>query len=439
VLIAIYILVCLWALFGGLRWQAETKSILAETPATLFTDRDAWLADLEKAEAGEKVSTYSARPMRLAFLAEQHPGDLAALAFRHESIHPHTALIDGWKSEASLFRRYEVQGPSALSAGRLDMAFVVTVLLPLFLLILSFDVLSRERESGRFPLYLAQGGNAAPLAFARIVAVSIPLVVVPSICVLLAALMNGGSITGLMLWLATIVIYIAFWSGVAILIAVRFGKRASGAMAVLASWAIIVVLLPSGAQFVAQALYPLPSKVSYLTEARDAHAATLRNLDKRAELYMAEHPDLSEGADDEVPGFYRGAYLANVDINERTAPIIQSLESRQASQRRLVAMAGVFTPSLAAQRSIETASGTGPARSAEFRRQTRAFLRMLLVEIGPATVSKSRMPLDQARAIPEFAFNPPNVIAPAIVGLIWVVVLGVFLLLLGWRRAKLMT
>jgi len=41
-------------------------------------------------------------------------------------------------------------GPSAV--GRLDLTFVVVVLMPLVLLLLTFDTLSRERESGRLAL-----------------------------------------------------------------------------------------------------------------------------------------------------------------------------------------------------------------------------------------------------------------------------------------------
>lgn len=432
----LYAGLCLWALIGGLNWQAEREAILSEAPAELLTDRSAWMAELKKAESGAEVSPYSARPMSLTFLAMHQPGELSALAFRNESIHSHSTLINGWLSEASLFRRYEVQGPAALKAGRLDLAFLVTVFLPLFLLVLSFDVLSRERESGRLPLFLAQGGNPAQLAFARVTAVAIPLLILTALCVLVVGLLQQAAAGSVLLWLFGLFAYTVFWCGVAAAIAVGFSRSASAALAVLASWALVVVLVPSGSQFVSQTLHPLPSRVSYLSEARDAEAATRRNLAQRAEIYMAEHPGQSDSPDQAVPGYYRAAYLANLDINSRTAPIIQTLESRQAEQRSLVGIAGLVSPAIVAQRAIEAASGSGPARAAEFRRQAREYLGLLLDEIGPATVSTSRLTLAQAQAIPRFRFEAPAVPVSILASLIWVLVLGAALLLLAWRRAR---
>ena len=434
--LSIYAGLCLWSLLGGLNWQAEREAALSETPAELLTDREAWMEELALAASGGEVSPYAARPMGLTFLAVHEPSALSGLAFRNESIHSRSTLINGWRSEASLFRRYEVQGPAALWAGRLDLAFLVTAFLPLFLLVLSFDVLSSERESGRFPLFLAQGGSAAQLAFARVVIVAIPLFALATACVLAAGLLHQAPMGSVLLWVCSLFVYTVFWCGVATLIAVWFPSSTSAALSVLAVWALVVVLLPSGAQFVSQTLHPLPSRVSYLSEARDAEASTRRNLDERAEIYMAEHPGQSDSPESAVPGYYRAAYLANLDINSRTAPIIQAMESRQSAQRSLVDWFGLLSPAIVVQRAIESASGTGPTRAAEFRHQAREFLNLLLDEIGPATVSTRRLTLEQARAIPEFTFKEAPVPGLLYAALLWVLGLGTIFLMLAWHRAR---
>jgi len=435
VTVALFLVLCAWALLLGLRWQTETQAVLAATPADMLTDRNEWLADLESIESGEESSPYSARPMNLTFLAVHEPGELSALAFRAESIHPHTTLINGWRSEASLFSRYEVQGPVALRAGILDMAFVVLVILPLLLLALSFDVLSRERESRRFLLFLAQGGNPAQLVAARVLAVSLTLLLIATAGILGMGLIQNAPLDKLGLWIASLWCYGFFWAGLAACVAVLSRRSVTGALAVLATWSVLVVFIPSGAQFLAQALYPLPSKVAYLSEARDAEGETRRNLAQRAEIYMAEHPGQGGSSDEDVPGFYRAAYLANVDINEKTTPMVQALERRQSAQRELVAIAGLFSPVLGVQRAVETASGTGPARAAEFRSQARAYLRTLLESIGPATVSKSRMTSADARAIPEFRFEPARSEPSVFLGLLWAGFLGAAAVAFAWRRA----
>jgi len=431
--VGVFAALCIWSAATGLAWQADTEKVLAEAPEAVLSEQAAWLADLEKLEAGEEVSPYAARPMNFTALALDKPAPLAALAYREEAMHPRSASINGWRSEASLFQRYEVQGPSALWAGRFDLAFMVVAVLPLLLLILTFDVLSRERESGRLSLFLVQGGSVAGLVLARVLSVAVSLALMPIAVVLITAVMQGPSPGSTLLWIVTILAYTALWASLATWIAIRFRGTATAALAVLAVWALVVVLLPSGAQFLAQAAHPTPSRVTYLSEARDAEAAARRNVSERAEIYMAEHPDMAKSADEEVPGFYRSAYLANVDINAKTRPLVEALESQQAAQRRLVNLAGVLSPAIIAQRLLQEASGTGAAGAAEFRRQAREYLNQLLEVIGPATVGQSRISLEEARAIPPFTYENRGNKGPLFLPVIWLLLLTAGLAI--WARS----
>lgn len=434
--IAVYTIVSVWALADGLTWHHQMQIIQAETPADLFTNREEWTADLRRAEAGEDVSPYAARPMRFTLLATHPPGDLASLAHRGEAIHPHSALISGWRNDASLFRRYEVEGPSILRNGRIDLAFVVIVLLPLLLLMLSFDVLSQERVAGRFRVFLMQGGSARKRVVARLLAVLLPLVLIPAACVIAAGLLNGASMTSSLVWLAALLAYALFWAGIAALIAAHFARPSTGAIAVLACWSIFVVLIPSASQFFAQSLHPVPSRVSFLSEARDAEGATRRNITERAEIYMAEHPGQGGASDDAVPGFFRSSYLANIDINSRTAPLVQAFEDRQQAQRDFVGVAGFLSPAMLAQNVFFRASGTGPERAANYRSQVREHLWIVHGVIGPATVNRGRITVAQAEAIPDFVFVPQPPGSSVWVSLIWMVFLGGIIGLAGLSIAR---
>ena len=431
-----YTVLATWALVDGLRWQAQVEQVHAATPADLLTDRDAWLAELRKAEAGGEISAYAARPMNLTFLALHSPAPLAALAHGGESIHPHSALINGWRSEASLFRRYEVEGPSTLRLGRIDLLFVLTVLFPLFLMMLSFDVISVERSSARLRLFLIQGGQVPALLCARLFSALIPLLLVSVACVLIAALLTGATFVSVAIWFFALLVYALFWSAVAAVVAVGFGRPASGALAVLAAWAVLVVVLPSASQFLAQAYYPVPSRVAYLSEARMAEGETRRNLAARAEVYMAEHPDQGKASDASVPGYFRASYLSNIDINARTRPIVEAYASQQAAQRDALALARFVSPALAVQHLLHDASGTGAEHAAAFRRQARGHLNMLLEHIGPATVSRARLSVEQAQSIPRFQFKADGIDRRSWLALAWYVLLSCALLVAVVRLSK---
>ncbi|MEM6300365.1 MAG: DUF3526 domain-containing protein [Pseudomonadota bacterium] len=420
--LASYALLALWALVDGLSWWESSHEILAGMPAQEAAARESWFDDLRKAESGEEVAPYTARPMGLSMQAILEPGELAALSHQSESMYPHTALLSGWRNEASLFRRYEVQGPSVLRSGRLDLLFVVTVFFPLFVLLLSYDVLSQERESGRLRVFLVQGGSPSLLLLARLLAVCLPLLVCSVICVVIAAVWSGTALPVTAIWLFTMGVYAVFWAAIAALIAVLFQKMSSGALAVLAAWAVFVVFIPSTSQFLAQAIHPVPSRVAYLTQARDAEAAARRNVAQRAEVFMAEHPGLEASPDEAVPGYYRSAYLANIEVNERTKVLIEALEEQQSAQRSFVSVAQLISPPLLVQNVLRNAAGSGPYRAAEFRSQARAHLNLLLEAIGPATVNQQRLSSSQAQAIPLFTFDKPRLRSSLIFELGWVLV-----------------
>ncbi|WP_019962177.1 DUF3526 domain-containing protein [Woodsholea maritima] len=434
--LTLFALVCAWSVSDGVRWQRQVETVLSETPADMVTQRDEWMADLRRAEAGEEVSPYAARPMSLTFMAQLPPGRLAALAGGGDAIHPHTALINGWLSEASLFRRYEVEGPSALHAGRLDLSFLVIAVLPMLLLMLSFDTLSREREAGRFTLFLLQGGQAWHLILARLIVVALPLWAIISLAVISASLLLGAPFMTAALWIASMSLYLLFWCSLAALVAVFARRTSFAALGAIGAWAVFVVLIPLTARFTAETLHPVPSRVTYLTEARLAEGETRRNLTNRSEIYMAEHPDMANAGDEAVPGYYQASYLANIDINAHTRPLVARFEAQQAAQRQWAQALQFLSPALIVEQGLHGVSGTGPQRAAAFRAQARQHLNHLLEAIGPATVARARLTLAQAEALPEFSFSEPQPALSTHFGFAWMLVLVGFGLGLARRVAR---
>ncbi|MEM9600755.1 MAG: DUF3526 domain-containing protein [Pseudomonadota bacterium] len=428
--------VSIWSVVDGLRWYDTVQATQAKISTDAQIEQGAWFADLAAATAGETIAPSEAQPINLERLALRSPAPLSPLAHSREALFPHTALASGWRSEASLFRRYEVQGPTVLTTGRMDLLFVITVFLPLILLLLTFDVLSQERQAGRARMSLIQGWNPARHLLARLAATAIPVTLIPIGCIFAVAFITAAPWIDVGVWAAIVLVHVFFWSAIAALIAVLFRRPISGALSILACWSVLVVLIPSGVQFLAQALYPVPSRVTYLAEAREAEGQTRRNVEQRAELFMAEHVDEIDVPIEGVPGFYRRAYLANIDVNAGTAPILIAFETQQARQRRLVDVAQFLSPTLATKTHLEQVSATGAEQAALYRAQARDYLGLILETVGPATVARSRMYMDEARAVPSFTFVPRS---PGVInwlGILASLMIGMTLVPVALRRAR---
>lgn len=435
-LILSYCLLGLWSVMDGVAWRQATLRAQDARPAELLVDREAWTKELAEVESGKEASPRKAQPMNLTLLALLPPGPLSHLAHRGESIHPSTALLSGWKSEASLFRRYEIEGPVPLSMIGLDLSYLVVVLFPLVLLLCTFDALSAELESGRLKLLMVQGVSVPELVTARIVAVFSLLLSATFLIAVGATLAMAQGTKGLGLWLLCTTGYALFWGGASMWLATRFRRRVDVALAALGSWIFLVLLVPAAIQFAAEALYPVPSRVEYLTNARVAEAEARREIEERAEVYMAEHEvELGEGAD-KIPDFFRKYFIANEHIHKKTSTLIRTLENQRQAQSLVANRLEFVAPPLLASRLLSQFSGTGSERAAHYRQQVRAHLGIIHKGIGPATVAKRRISLAQARAIPDFRFQEPApTLSPAIgIGLLYF--LGCGLLFSAFRRAR---
>ena len=399
-----------WAVASGLAWREAKLAEQALMHGELGENRNEWFEALGRAEAGKSILPFAAQPMALGFAAVLPPGPLGDFAFGRDALHPHYTNVQGWQNAASLFKRYEVDGPTTLATGWLDLNFVVIVLMPLILVLLGFDALSRERENGRLPLMLVQGARPGAIVGARLLVVGVAVWAILAVAAAVGALRIDAleRLARFGIWLVAMTAYCAFWVAIVALVAVSFRRQANAALGALGAWIALVVVVPSGAQFLAAAVYPPPSRVEMLTRARIAESAARRNVEQRAEVYMAEHPSDDAPAKD-VPGFYRAAYLANLDINARTAEVLEAFHESRTSQRSLADAVQVLSPVMVAYDVLTGVAGSGFPRVVAFQERVRQHLHTVLDAIGPATVGRRRLTVEQARAIPAFVHREPPV------------------------------
>lgn len=442
-LIITYCVLAAWSVLDGLAWKESITRNQRERPPEHHVDRKTWTKELQDLQSEKETSPQKARPMNLSLPAILPPGPLSQLSHHGETIHPNSTILNGWKNDTSLFRRYEIEGPVPLSIMGIDLSYVMIVLFPLVLLLSTFDALSAEIDSGRLRLLMVQGLSVRSLVVARIVAVASLLWSATLVAALLACALDASSDAAhgqrwghLAVWMACASAYALFWIGVSLWVSTRFRRSMNVALAAIGLWVGVVLLVPSIVQFTAQALYPTPSRVEYLSEARTAQATARRDIEKRAEVYMAEHEvEIGEGTE-KVPGYFRSYFIANAHINAQTAPLVQAREQQRLFQATLANRMEFLAPSMLASRVLAQAAGTGNERASDYRAQVREHLAKLHQAIGPATVAKRRLTLDQANAIPDFHFRESELNWMPWLSITWLLLLFAVLAGLGNRQVN---
>lgn len=296
-----------------------------------------------------------------------------------------------------------IENPANRLAGPLDLTFVVSALLPLFVLALSFDVLARERDAKIWPLLASQPTSLPHIVAARLAvhfaALWLPLVVAVSV----SALQSHSSADPLLptvgeiaLWLVIAAGYLLFWQLLAAALNFRAGASASNAVSLAGAWLAAVLLIPSGVDAAVQALAPPPDRREFLLEVRGIETDLFKRADALREAYDAAHPgQRPQGPLNEFDTYFvENLYPRALATDAALAPALTRLVEERAAQARWWRRLAWLSPTLAFRLATEQLAGVTPVqrqvlqtRAKEFQNEMRAVFGAHVASMRPLTLA----------------------------------------------------
>jgi len=173
-----------------------------------------------------------------------------------------TLYIEGHRQNSANFADVR-QSSLLLRFGQLTPAFVLQVLAPLLLIFVGHASVARERESNTLRVLLAQGVHAGYLVTGKLLALAgfALLTGLPAALALLWLLASGqADALPVGLLLAGYAAWLGLWSLLVILISSWCARGRDALLALLAGWAILVILLPRVVPDIANAALTLPTR-----------------------------------------------------------------------------------------------------------------------------------------------------------------------------------
>lgn len=344
------------------------------------------------------------------------PSDAAFLAIGMRDVAPYVLRVRALGLQAQLYDG-ETFNPEIALAGRFDFAFVLIYLAPLFVIALLHDVLSGERQAGRLRMLLALPHGAR--AWRRRVLLRCVLVfaclALPACAGMLAA-STGVAVAGIVL--ATTAAYIAFWTGISLLVATRGWRSVANATALMGAWAVLTLVLPALANVMLTRAVPVHQGVDLMMAQRQAvHGAWEIPREETMRRFFAGHPEWRDTAP--LPSrFHWKWYFAFHQVGDESVAAQArdyraGLDARQAWSDRL----GWLLPGVGAQAILHRLAATDlPAqlayqdRIAAFHRRIREFYYPYLFRDRPfRQADYARRPVYDAR--PAAAAYPAGGIA----------------------------
>lgn len=307
------------------------------------------------------------------------PSEAAFLALGLRDVAPYVLRVRALGLQAQLYEG-ETFNPELALAGRFDFAFVLIYLMPLFVIALLHDLVSGERQAGRLRMLQAipHGGALWRRRVALRCALVFACLALPA-CV--GAALAGMAGAHLLLVLLVAGAYLAFWAGVALLVATRGRRSVANATALMGIWAVLTLVLPTLANVALTRAFPVHQGVDLMLAQREAvHGAWEVPREETMRRFFAGHPEWRDTAP--LPStFHWKWYFAFHQLgDESVAPQVRAyregLQARQAWTERL----GWLLPGVGTQAILHRLAGTDlPAQLAyqdritDFHRRIREF------------------------------------------------------------------
>lgn len=379
----------------------------------------------------------------LSHYAAMQPAPLAAFAIGQSDLNPYYYRITAGGG-LSFLGDFELQNPRAMQIGHFDIAFLVIYLLPVFILILSYDILSTEKEKGILALALSQPVSLHAFVNSKIWWRACFLLIAIGLLGLLCALVAGADVLGVEtwigfgLWAGVVCLYALFWFTLAVLINAYGRSSASNGVFLAASWLLLVIIVPSLVSLTATTLYPAPSRVMLAAEMREASAAADAAAAEALEDFYFDHPEFGAPNPGARSNFFLQTISKEASIEKAVAPLLGEFESQADAQRQSVEQLQYLSPAIMAQQALNKISGTDYLRFNDFKNQVNRFHEAWADFFVGRLINNQQLTASDMERLPMFNYRSPppdimigDVLRSAVGLLVLVIVLGL------WARVKL--
>lgn len=243
----------------------------------------------------------------------------------------------------------DYDNPARLALGAFDLAFVIVYLLPLFVIALTYNLLSAEREQGTLALLLSQPVRGRRIFVSKMLARFVVLSVMATLLFAPAAIWAGiGAGLTIQATGATL-LYGFFWFLLALAVNMLQQNSAFNALACIGGWLLLVVVMPALVNMLAEKLHSVPSRAGYENALRTADNELEKEKPAILDAYYAANPTLERKPDEAKTT--RDWWLEELYIMEirkgRTADIKATYERKAQNHADFARRLTALSPALA--------------------------------------------------------------------------------------------
>lgn len=293
--------------------------------------------------------------------------------------------------------------PDAALIGRVDFAFVAAFLVPLFVILMLYDLRASERAAGRYELLTATARrDTAPWrmrAGVRLASLAACLL----IPFLVGAVLEGaGGIAVVGAGLA-VILHLVFWGALTSFIGRLTIAPATILTAMAGTWLLFAVLVPATGRVLIERAIPVPAGADIMMVQRETvNNGWDRPREETMRAFLARHPEWSDYSQIER-GFEWKWYYAFQQVGDQSAEeLSQAYDEGRRQRDRAASIVSWLAPPALLERTLQSLAGTDVPATLAYEHSIRNFHAELRAFYYPRLFREEAYSLPAAAGAPDY-------------------------------------
>ncbi|TPN87378.1 DUF3526 domain-containing protein [Aquimarina algicola] len=357
---------------------------------------------------------------------------LAGLSIGQADVNPTVKRITIKTFEAQKFDT-DLVNPMNLQSGNLDLSFVIIYLFPLLIIVLTFNIVSEETETGTWRLVAIQAKSRLGFIISKLLVRLVLLFAVLILVFLIAKfVLHIPFNANFLLMIGLSLLYIIFWFTLTFFV-ITF-KKSSGfnALLLLSIWLVLIILFPAGINAYISSKYPVPEALSTAIAQRDGYH-TKWDTDKLAtiEKFYQHYPQFKKYGYP-TDGFnwlwyYAMQQMGDDDSKTQREALDQKIKLREQTSMQIASV----VPNMHLQLAFNQIAGTSMGQQIDYLEATHAFHEKLRLFFYPKIFEgKHADTIDWDQFTPEYyeiesKVQPTKYLVPLLLASILMVLLSI--------------
>lgn len=280
----------------------------------------------------------------------KNPSPLLPLGIGQTEQYGYYKRVTNWTSTYDNDMVEELANPERLVNGNIDFAFIILFLLPILLIIFSYNINGFEKDFNFDKLIIIQAGNKRKWILVRLLFYVLLLILTVFILILSVGIINSVNDTYhsnliSLTFLATI--YITFWAVAFYFIILKSNGSSSQAFTMISVWLVVCIIIPGAVHQYVSIKYPANLMIDYLDANRkQANEVFELSRDAQAKEIVAIFPALTntQHGKDSITDESIVSNTVSAIINQMNKKAIDKIEQQNDSKNNLITATYWFNP-----------------------------------------------------------------------------------------------